>query len=81
MLFRRKSAKAEVAVGAIFERTWASDLTEVATVTWVGSDPSSIPHVRFRITRGDDQSHADSRILSVAVFTERYAPCGFAAVY
>ena len=81
MLFRRKSTKTEVATGATFERTWASDLTEVATVTWVGSDPSGIPHVRFRITVGGDQNRADSRILSVAVFTERYAPCRFAAVH
>lgn len=81
MLFRRKSGKAEVATGAVFERPRASDLTEIATVTWVGSDPSGIPHVRFRITVGGDRDHADSRILSVAVFTERYAPSRIAAVH
>ena len=81
MLFRRKPVRAEVAAGAIFERTRASNLTEVATVTWVGSDPSGIPHVRFRITVGGDQEHVDSRILSVAVFTERYAPSRLAALH
>ncbi|MDP6708913.1 MAG: hypothetical protein QF893_21425 [Alphaproteobacteria bacterium] len=81
MLFQRKSATSEVAAGAVFERTRASCLTEVATVTWVGTDPIGIPHVRFLISAPGDRERGDSRILSLAVFTEQYAPSAVAAAH
>ena len=71
MRFRRKSTTVDVAVGAVFGRTRAGNLTEVATVTWVGADLVGIPHVRFLVSVSGDRARVDSRILALAVFSEQ----------
>jgi len=75
MFFKRNAAAEQLNEGAVFERAREHNLTEQATVTWVGKDPFGIPHVRFRVTIPGFDEADDYRVLAVDVFRERYRRC------
>lgn len=72
MLFRRADRDKSLATGAVYERDREFNLTELATVVWVGNDPFGIPHVRFSVTVPGFDEAPDIRVLSATVFRERY---------
>lgn len=74
MFFRRRDASKQVAKGAVFERHRPYNVTERAVILWVGPDATGIQHVRYRLNNESIDVVEDTRILSLATFTELYRP-------
>lgn len=74
MFFKRRNKLDDVRPGAIFERTCPHNLIEVAEVTWVGTGPCGVPHVRYQMfyRRPDQQDTQGDRILALDCFAQRY---------
>lgn len=79
MFFRRKKLQEALTAGATFKRTREHNVTEFATVTWVGEGPFGIPHVRFQVIVPGHDDAADTRILAVSAFIDSYTPTNVAA--
>lgn len=79
MFFRRKKLQDALIAGATFKRVREHDITELATVTWVGEGPFGIPHVRFQVDVPGHDDASDTRILAVSAFMESYTPAKVAA--